>query len=221
MIKKQNTVAVVVPHGDDESLGFAGAIQKHVSWGDSVHVVFCRGPQDERTTQQYHSIAESQKVLNYEKYHCLFVTEAEISNEPLKLFKKIEQSLLGINPDIVYTTFWGDIHQDHHITYDCVRRAVRVWGPLNVKQFYVGEIISSTDQHPSIDGFSFTPNHYIPITEKELQKKIDSLYCYKSELFSNPAHPRSERGIRNRAIIRGEECANEYAEAFITLRHIL
>ena len=126
MIKKQNTVAVVVPHGDDESLGFAGAIQKHVSWGDSVHVVFCRGPQDERTTQQYHSIAESQKVLNYEKYHCLFVTEAEISNEPLKLFKKIEQSLLGINPDIVYTTFWGDIHQDHHITYDCVRRAVRV-----------------------------------------------------------------------------------------------
>lgn len=216
MLKK---IAIVVPHGDDEALGFGGVIQKHNKNGDEVNVVFCRAPQDARTLMQHQDILTAKNILGYKNAHFLYVTEIEISNEPLKLFRKIEKILDLINPDIVYTTFWGDIHQDHKITYDCICRAVRVWGPLNVKEFYVGEIPSSTDQFPTISGVSFTPNYYIQLTKEELGIKIESLTCYKTETCKYP-HPRSEEGIMSRAAVRGQECGTEYAEAFICLRYI-
>ena len=162
-------VAIVIPHGDDEALGFGGAIITHLNNGDHVTLVACRGPHDERTAKQFYDTKAAKDVLNYQDIRYLLVTESEISNEPLKLFRAIEASLNDIKPDVVYTSFWGDIHQDHGITYNCVARAVRVWGPLAVKQFFVGEIPSSTDQAPKISINMFTPNWYLPLTEGILE----------------------------------------------------
>lgn len=212
-------ITFIVPHGDDEALGFGGVIQKHVEQKDEVSVVFCRAPIDSRTQKQFNSIEKAKEILGYQNVHCLYVTEKEISNEPLTLFRSIEKVLNETNPEIVYTTFWGDIHQDHKITFDCVVRAVRVWGPLNVKQFYVGEIPSSTDQFPTVTGIAFTPNYYVPLTKKQIQTKIEALHAYDGELGSYP-HPRTEKGIATRSAVRGQECGNEFAEAFICLRYI-
>jgi len=46
-------VAVVIPHGDDEALGFGGAIITHLNNGDNVTLVACRGPHDERTASNF------------------------------------------------------------------------------------------------------------------------------------------------------------------------
>jgi LmbE family N-acetylglucosaminyl deacetylase len=212
-------IAIIVPHGDDESLGFGGVIQQHIAANDEVHVVFCRSPLDERTQKQLNDTVASKQILKYQHIHYLYVTETEISNEPLTLFRKIENILKQINPNVVYTTFWGDIHQDHRITFDCVCRAVRVWGPQKITEFYVGEIPSSTDQYPTICGTSFTPNLYVPITKDELEVKIRSLEAYGTEVKYNN-HPRSRTGLEQRAAIRGQECGHEYAEAFIVVRTI-
>ncbi len=212
-------ITFVVPHGDDEALGFAGAIQTHVKNGDTVSLIFCRAPIDNRTQQQFNDIDKAKQILGYQHIHYLYVTEREISNEPLLLFRKIEAKLRETNPEVVYTMFWGDIHQDHKATYESVMKAVRVWGGLKVKQFYVGETISSTDQYPTISGISFTPNFYIPLTKQQVKTKIDALCAYGGELNKYP-HPRSEMGITTKASIRGQECGNEYAEAFMCLRYI-
>jgi LmbE family N-acetylglucosaminyl deacetylase len=212
-------IAFVVPHGDDEALAFGGVIQKHVANKDNVTVIFCRAPIDNRTQEQFNDIEKAKLVLNYSNVHYLYVTEREISNEPLLLFRKVEAKLIEIRPDIVYTTFWGDIHQDHKYTYESVMRSVRVWGGLNVKQFYVGEIPSSTDQYPTITGVSFTPNYYVPLTKEQIATKVKALYAYGGETNQYP-HPRSEKGIVTRAAIRGQECGVEYAEAFMCLRYI-
>jgi len=37
-------VAIIVPHGDDEVLGFGGVIQKHVNNSDDVYLIFARKP---------------------------------------------------------------------------------------------------------------------------------------------------------------------------------
>lgn len=212
-------VAFIVPHGDDEALGFAGAIQHHLDQQHDVSVVFCRAPIDERTQKQFNDIEKAKEILRYQTVHYLYVTEREISNEPLHLFRKIEAKLIEIQPDIVYTTFWGDIHQDHKFTYESVMRAVRVWGGLCVKQFFVGEIPSSTDQYPTITGTVFTPNYYIPLTKEQIANKVKSLYAYGGETNQYP-HPRSEKGIITKAAIRGQESGHEYAEAFMCLRYI-
>jgi hypothetical protein len=98
-------------------------------------------------------------------------------------------------------------------------RSVRVWGGLSVKQFYIGEIPSSTDQFPTISGVSFTPNHYVPLSKDQIATKVKSLYAYSGETNQYP-HPRSEKGIITKAAIRGQECGTEYAEAFMCLRYI-
>lgn len=212
-------VAIVVPHGDDEALAFGGVIQKHVEQGDTVTVVFCRAPIDTRTQKQFNDIEKAKEILGYQQSVYLYVTEKEISNEFLHLFRKLETALKDIQPEIVYTMFWGDIHQDHKITYECVMRIVRIWGGLNVKQFYVGETPSSTDQYPTITGTSFTPNHYIVLTKDQIATKVKALLAYSGETNEYP-HPRSEKGIITRAAIRGQECKTEYAEAFMCLRFI-
>lgn len=217
MTKK--TVAIVVPHGDDEVLGFGGVIQKHLDKGNDVHVIFARKPIDERTKIQHECIAEAKKILGYQYSHFLGMTELEMSHYPIDFFRRLEFTLKEINPYTVYTTFYGDIHQDHKTTFDWVCRAVRVWGPLKVKQFFVGEIPSSTDQYPSSTGLSFNPNCYMILTPEEIEIKLQALNCYKSELCDYP-HPRSPSGVISRASIRGQEAGDNFAEAFICLRNI-
>lgn len=212
-------VCIVVPHADDETLGFAGSIQHHVKKGDSVSVVICRAPHDERTQQQLTDAKMALKILGVTDLHYLFITEVEISHSPLLLFRSIEEKLQNINPSIVYTTFWGDNHQDHKIIFDCVSRAVRIHGPLKIKKFFVGEIPSSTDQAPKLPGNYFLPNVYIPLTREELHQKIVALQHYTTEVRSSP-HPRSADGITTLAKMRGIEAGTEYAEALILIRGI-
>jgi LmbE family N-acetylglucosaminyl deacetylase len=212
-------IAIIVPHGDDEVLGFGGVIQKHIKDNDEVSVIFTRKPIDERTQIQFINIDNAKKILGYHKKYCLDMTEIEMSHEPVTLFRRIENILQLINPDIVYTTFWGDIHQDHKITYEWVCRAVRVWGPLNVKQFFVGEIPSSTDQMPKINSHTFNPNFYVKLTEQEIEIKQKALSCYEKEIRTYP-HPRSSEGIQILSKLRGQECGSYFAEAFMCLRYI-
>jgi len=217
---QKHTVAIIVPHGDDEVLGFGGVIQKCIKLGYDVHVVFARKPIDDRTSIQYESIGTAKNILKYQYSHFLEFTEIEMSHNPLNFFRKLEIVLKQINPDIVYTTFYGDIHQDHKITFDWVCRAIRVWGPLNVKALYLGEIPSSTDQYPTITGLTFTPNTYVVLSEEEIETKINALGCYTSEICNYP-HPRSREGLLSKASIRGQECGSKYAEAFMCLRNII
>ena len=212
-------ITIVVPHGDDELLGFGGVIQKHIQNKDNVDVIFARKAIDERTAKQISNIFDAKKILKYRESINLGFSEIDLSHNPLNFFRKLESTLFTLNPDIVYTTFWGDIHQDHKIVFDWVSRAVRVHGPLNVKQFYVGEIPSSTDQNPYIIGDVFKPNFYIKLSEQEAKLKAESILCYKNEVQKYP-HPRSVDGILNLSKIRGQECGTYFAEAFMCLRYI-
>jgi LmbE family N-acetylglucosaminyl deacetylase len=212
-------VVIVVPHGDDEVLGFGGIIQKHVKNFDDVYLIFVRKPIDERTKKQYRAITKAKEILKYKDVFCLQMTEVELSHEPLTFFRRLEDLLFKLQPEIVYTTFWADIHQDHKITFDWVCRAVRIHGPLNVKEFYVGEIPSSTDQRPYIIGDNFKPNYYVRLTEEEVNLKVEAVNCYLTEICEYP-HPRSSEGIMTKAKIRGQECGTFYAEALMCLRCI-
>ena len=54
-------ILIVVPHPDDEVLGFGGVIQKHIEAGDRVFVNFLlenRGPRWSTQISQVPSVAE-------------------------------------------------------------------------------------------------------------------------------------------------------------------
>ena len=67
--KSMERVVIVVPHGDDEAIGFAGAIQKHIQGGDNVTVIFARGaaPNDQRSEYQIECTRIAKDILKYLK----------------------------------------------------------------------------------------------------------------------------------------------------------
>jgi LmbE family N-acetylglucosaminyl deacetylase len=208
-------ITVIVPHGDDEVLGFGGVIQKLSLLNHSITVVVCEPPADKRSQEQLLTLPSACTLLGAQN---TILLNKEIV-DTINFFQSVEQCLIKTDPSIVYTTFYGDNHQDHKTVFNCVSRAVRTWGPLNVKQFFAGEILSSTDQSPKIAGNIFLPNYYEILSAEQVNIKKQALNLYKTEIRSFP-HPRSSEGVEILAKARGMEAGTEYAEAFMCIKNI-
>ena len=72
-----------------------------------------------------------------------------------------------INPDIVFTHFYDDRHQDHRKTSFCVRSAC--WGKYNLLYFQ------------SYSTMNFEPSIFVDITNF-IQLKIRAINCYISQI---------------------------------------
>ena len=132
--------------------------------------------------------------------------------------RKVETLIGEHAPTVVYTTFLGDIHQDHAGTFRAVRMATRVLKLPKVKEILLGEIPSSTSQRIPTDP-PFRPNHYEILTQSQVMKKAKALDVYTGEENAWP-HPRSHKGIFVQAEYRGMEIGRNFAEAFLLLRRI-
>ena len=211
-------ILILVPHGDDEVLGFGGAISKHVRKGDIVDVGFLKSRYNDRTTEQEHDIERAAKILGYNNFHKLDIISRDGLNFSAHNLHKVEEFVEKITPDILYIPHIGDVHQDHHTTIDFARIATRIHSRGKVSKVLSGEIISSSGNAFFLNKF-FTPQYYIRIEEEDLIKKQKALECYSREIRPYP-HPRSSEGIKIYAQMRGMECGVMYAEAFECLRYI-
>lgn len=209
-------ILIVVPHPDDEVLGFGGVIQKHIKAGDTVFVNFLLENRGPRWVTQISQVPSVAKKLGYQT----IITDTRLNeNCFIKNVTILEEIIAKFKPDILYSVFGGDSHQDHDYTFKVVRIATRVWAPFLVNQVYLGEIPSSTDQAPKLPQFTFLPTRYVPLTDEEITVKIEAMKLYTEEVREWP-HPRSPKGIVNLAERRGSECRQLYAESFVTLRDI-
>jgi len=211
-------ILAVFAHGDDEVLGMGGALYK-LSKNNDITVVICRGMQDERTEQQFHAIDNAKEILGYKSLIKLNYTEEYMSHNQLEVFKKLEEIVTQQQPDTIFIPFWGDVHQDHLFVFNHMIRASRTWGFASIKRIFCCEIISSTDQGFPQQEKQFNPNFYIPLTKEDVEVKTKALKVYSGEINKHP-HPRSVEGIVNKALQRGSECKNEFAEAFLCIKYV-
>ena len=210
----------IVPHGDDEVLGFGGLIAKLVEKKKKVGVLVLQEPNNERSTIQLADTKIAKSILGYSFLHNLYITDKEFCGDIYSVIQKLEAFLKDIKPKTIYTTYLSDNHQDHKNLYTAVAVATRPIGFCpSVKSVYAGEVISSFDQSFGIEKAKFIPNVYEELSEEQLAKKIDALAAYSTEKRDFP-HPRSLESIRSKAISRGMECGCKYAEAFMLLREI-
>lgn len=213
------TYLFIVPHADDEVLGFGGTIAKLSEQGHKVVVTILQAPNNERASKQLKDSYKAKDVLGYSELNFLYISCESICNDLFLLKEAIEKHIKKINPDIVYTTFKSDNHQDHKNLYKAVCIATRQVYMPNIKSIYVGEVISSYDQSYGIERRNFIPNVYEELSTDHVNKKINALNCYTTEAQPYP-HPRSDISIKSKAVVRGTECGCNYAEAFMVLRDI-
>lgn len=209
-------ILIVVPHYDDEVLGFGGSIIKHVESGNHVHVCFLRKPYDERSALQYQQSYVAKEILGYQQLTNLDLSEEELCTFQLSALKKLEACICEEKPDILYLPHADDVHQEHEFAIKLARVATRIWGPNKTPLILSGEIISSSG---NAFGTKFNPQCYEVLSPEHVALKQQALLVYTNETQEWP-HPRSAEGIEIYANKRGMEAGAQYAEAFEVLRFV-
>ena len=232
-------ILVIVAHPDDEVLGMGGTILKHAKKGDNVSIAYLttgiasRRSTNYKTNSKYEitkkqendvkkQIIELQKdakkvckLLKVKKTVFYDFPDNELDTVSLlKIIKTIEDLIMEIKPERIYTSHFGDLNVDHRIVYESVLTAIRPH-EMKVKELLCFELLSSTEWSFSYD---FKPNYFVNI-EKELNLKMNAMKKYKNELKKFP-HPRSLENINNSAKRWGTVCGFNAAEAFQIVRKI-
>lgn len=148
-------------HFDDVEVGIGGTLAKHAEKGDDIYVAitssdeFRTGPIDTRTQEQT-SAMEALGLTS--KNLILFSMHADPAS--------IIGSLDSLKPDIIYTPYENDTHQDHR---RCSKIAQSVGRKRNIMTvfYYCG---SSIDFYPNM--FSIF----------DFDKKMTAINCYKTQI---------------------------------------
>ena len=218
---------VVAAHPDDEVLGCGGLIANLINQGEQVRVVFIA----EGTSCRYEALNKKvQEEIDYrnqcsiEALRSLGVSSHNFYNLPcgrldkepmIEIAKIIENEISDFIPTTVLTHSSNDVHNDHKITFRAVLQATRPVGKI-VKNLLSFEILSSTEWNYLE---AFKPNIFIDITST-INAKINAMHCYSTEQPKYP-HPRSDKGIKSLASMRGSQSGVEYAEGFKIIRSFL
>ena len=224
---KKDRILVVAAHPDDDVLGCGGYLFKK-SKTSEIKVVFIA----EGSSARYKEGSEEVKIeidkrnaYAVEALSVLGVNQYEFYNLPccrldqvpvIDIGKIVEKEIDVFGPNIVLTHNSCDVNIDHKLVFQAVLQATRPSAKNFVSKVCCFEILSSTEW--KFDQ-AFKPNLFVELTKKEVQKKIDSLKKYKSEMKEYP-FPRSEEGVVILAKYRGMQAGVRYAEAFKILREI-
>jgi len=218
-------VLVVAAHSDDEALGCAGTIAKHVEAGDEVHLLFltdgvgARVADENDKKNRVSATAISSGLLGVKSYEFADFPDNKMDSVPLlDIVKCIEAKMDNVNPEVIYTHHSGDLNVDHQLAHRAVLTASRPQPGNTIKEIYAFEVLSSTEwQTPSIE--PFLPTVFIDISA-HIEKKRKSLQAYAEEMRDRP-HSRSIENAINLARFRGNSMGIEYAEAFVLVRKII
>ncbi|MGH8579646.1 MAG: PIG-L deacetylase family protein [Gammaproteobacteria bacterium] len=196
-------------HCDDIEIGCGGTILRLVQEHPKIKlhwVVFS----SDRTRA-----AEAQKSAEYflERVGNKIITIKEFKNsffpfcgaEIKEYFEKLKTR---ISPDIVFTHYRGDLHQDHRLISDLT------WNTFRDHLILEYEIVK-------YDGDFSSPNFFVPLSDDERKRKVRYiLECFETQ---KGKHWFTEETFYSVMRLRGIECnsSSGYAEAFYCRKMVL
>lgn len=222
-------ILVIAAHPDDEVLGMGGTIKKLSKDGNEVHLLIVT----DGSSSQYSDSKCLEKIIKEkidETTNCaniLGIKSIYYGNLPdmkldvtphVKINKVIESIINKVEPDMVFTHFWGDVNKDHQAVYASTLVAVRPVLGQTVKSLYCYQVPSSTEWTPCTSSTIFQPNVFVDISDVA-SDKYDAFSCYSTELRDYP-HPRSVRHLHEKDIAKGLEVGQKETECFILLREL-
>ena len=213
----KNKVLVIAAHPDDELLGCGGTVALHSKNGDIVRsIIMCEGESHRNVVQKSDNESHSEqaaKVLGVEKVDAIGLLDQKLDTLTLvEIITPIEQVISEFQPNIIYCQYGGDINRDHELLFKALMVAVRPTVE-SIEAVYAFDTASSTEwAFPR----SFIPDTWVDINSV-LDIKLEAMKCYKSELRDYP-HPRSLKGLKNKAHAWGNQACMDAAEVFMTVR---
>lgn len=223
-------ILAIVAHPDDEVIGVGGTLCRHIDEGDVVKVVILGDGKSSRR-DKYEKLDDNEVEksntetkeallkLGVKDFHKEFLPDNRFdSMEILDLAKLVSKHVHEFKPETVYTHHFGDLNIDHQMCSEAAVIACRPTENETVKQVFMFETLSSTEMAGYRAANVFLPNYFVNI-QKQLDRKINSMSCYKSELKSYP-HPRSLESIKINAQLWGTKVNTLAVEPFFLFREL-
>ncbi len=222
-------VLVIAAHPDDEVLGVGGTVAKLNSLGAECHLLIVTDGSSAqyRDSDHLQEIIDAKKaetkncsdVLGFKTIHYGEQPDMRLDKTPhIQINQVIEKVIDEVQPDTVFTHFWGDVNRDHQEVYKSTLVAVRpVMGQV-VKELYCYRVPSSTEWTPNKADTMFMSNYFVDI-EKFAEQKYKAFACYATELRDYP-HPRSVQYLRENDKVVGLRVGMLAAEEFVMLRKL-
>jgi LmbE family N-acetylglucosaminyl deacetylase len=222
-IKNYKSILCIFAHPDDETLAAGGLLSLAAEKMIKVNVGFSStgiaSRKEDLPTKDKNLNILSKNTLNalsvfkVRRKNIFFGNFPDNENDSrplLDLIKWCENIIKKTKPDLILTHHRNCTNIDHRMLHEAVITATRP--NINEKYSILScEILSSTGYlKPS----NFEPNLYLGLSRKNLNDKISAMKKYTTEIRKYP-HPRSEKVIKALSILRGSECGNKFAEAFI------
>jgi LmbE family N-acetylglucosaminyl deacetylase len=190
-------------HPDDLEYGCGGTLARFAAKGHEVHMLVMTGGEAggdsaRRRVEQVSAVKVVGAKLHWGGFHD---TEVPASRT---LIESVEGYLDEIKPDMIFTHYWDDTHQDHRNLANAVITASRY-----VRDVMLFEVPSSRN---------FSPSVYVNIGHT-IAKKYSMLKMHRSQV--NKTHVpflSILESAKSTAIYRGHQAQVKYAEAFIAYR---
>ena len=165
---------VIFAHPDDAEGSCGGTTAKWVREGKTIHYLVItngdKGTDDpSMTSVRLAGIREKEqeaaaKVLGVSDVTFLRVPDGELENS-LLLRREIVRLIRRHQPDIIFTHYRNDLHQDHRLISDLT------WNTFRNHLILEYEV-------PKYDGGLGSPNYFVHLSEDMLKKKVEMVLDY-------------------------------------------
>jgi len=195
-------------HCDDIEIGCGGTIIRLISEFKIQHLKWIVFTSGEERAKEAKKSAEN------------FIRGCKDSDVIIKTFrdgflpysaeqiKSLFEELKPFNPDIIFTHYRHDLHQDHRTVSDLT------WNTFRDNLIFEYEI-------PKYDGDLGAPNHFVSIKKEVAEKKVQLIMdCFKSQ---QTKHWFNKETFFSLMHIRGVESASptRYAEGFYVRKSVM
>lgn len=205
-------ILVLAPHTDDGEIGCGGAIAKFIEEGKELYYVAFSIARTSAVQNGFPEnileieVKKAVNVLGILRDHLI------LYDFPVRRFPEVRQEILEkmiklrkeIEPDLIFVPSLNDIHQDHQVV---AREGLRAFKRHTILGY----------EEPW-NNIVFESRSFITLEKRHIEKKIEALKCYQSQMHRNYL---TEDAIWGIARLRGAQLEGGYAEAFEVLRWII
>jgi len=196
-------------HADDIEIGCGGTLLNMLSTNIKPEICWVVFSANEKRKEE--ALESANYFLSNSAKKHVFIRDFKENFFPYNggLIKEYFNELKGFfNPDIIFTHYRRDLHQDHRLIYDLTLNAYR-------------DHLIFEYEIPKYDGDLGSPHVFVPLDERGLDDKIKSLFKYFQSQKVKPWF--SEDTFLALPRLRGIESNSPsgYAEAFFCRKMIL
>ena len=166
-LANRQSVLAIGAHPDDVEIGAAGSLLAHRSMGNEVSILtLSRGARGGTETTRASESAMAARVLGATLYHDdLQDTNISESDPTISVISRVVES---VQPTVIYTHSFHDVHQDHRNTYRAAMVAVRD----------IGRVYCFQSPSATVD---FRPTRFVNIDE-HLERKLRAIDAFASQV---------------------------------------